>query len=72
MINVLGAAPPDRSIQGPILVQRKQIIQVRSVGPALGFAAADALSRVFDNFAGLRDELRRVDAPPMDPRAADP
>jgi hypothetical protein len=70
MIDNLGAAAADRTVDGPLVIELEKI-GVVAVIAAVGLIVANAFAGIFDHFAILRHRFFRVDAVAVDLRAAD-
>src|SRR5436190_14816078 len=70
MINVLGAGPACRSIDGPVLIEREKVGQLALIGAPFRFPPIDPFAGVLDHLSSSRDKLRRVHSPAMNFRAA--
>ena len=51
VIDVFSAAPADSAIEGPVSVQREEVVELALFAPPLGLLAADTLADVFDDLA---------------------
>src|SRR6478672_10747583 len=69
MVDVFRSRAADRSIDGPIIVEREKIDEVGAVSAALGFMPADSFTGIFDHFAVRWNSLSGINPPAVNFRA---
>jgi len=65
VIDVFSTRPPGSAVNRPISVEREQVSELAHLRAAAGFAAADAFAGILDDFSPSRNELSRINTPPV-------
>lgn len=62
MVDEFGPAAADGAVDGPVLVQREQVVEL-GLGAALRFPPVDSLAGVLDYFVARRDARGGINPP---------